>query len=97
MYLSGQVPGTGRSLGYGAIDYDQALNHLQDDIQYLRQTMICDGSECLQRLQCVSCSNSRFGLSATMDRHATGLLADFSRINTGCVRLLSGMMSLNLL
>lgn len=86
-----------RSLQYDAVDYDQALNHLQSDIKQLRQTMICEGNECLHQARTKSCTDSRFGISATIERHATSVINDFTRVKDGCLQFLSGMMSLNLL
>jgi hypothetical protein len=86
-----------RSLKYDAVDYDQALNHLQSDIKQLRQKMICEGNECLHQAQQLTCTNSRFGISATIERHTTKVINDFTRVKDGCLQFLSGMMSLNLL
>ncbi len=86
-----------RSLRYDAVDYYQALNHLQSDIKQLRRNMICEGNECLHLTENVICINTRFGLSATIERHAAKLMNDFSRVKDGCLQFLSGMMSLNLM
>ncbi|GAB2535174.1 hypothetical protein [Spirosoma aerophilum] len=86
-----------RSLQYDAVDYDQALNHLQSDIKQLRQTMICESTECLNPVRNLTCTNARFGISTTIERHTTKVINDFSRVKDGCLQFLSGMMSLNLL
>lgn len=86
-----------RSLRYDAVDYYQALNHLQSDITQLRRNMVCESNECLHLTQNSSCKDARFGLSAAIDRHAAKLMNDFSRVKDGCLQFLSGMMSLNLM
>lgn len=86
-----------RSLRHDAIDYYRDLNHLQTKLDRLNRDMICEGIECPVEAQQPVCANTHFGLSATIGRHATILVGEFSRIKDGCLQFLSGMMSLNLL
>lgn len=86
-----------RSLRYDAIDYYRALNHLQGNINQLRRDIICDSNACMHQAGSTSCQEAHYGLSATIDRHATKLINEFTRVKDGCLQFLSGMMSLNLL
>lgn len=86
-----------RSLRHDAIDYYRDLNHLQTKLDRLNRDMICEGIDCPIEAQKPICANTHFGLSATIERHATVLFSEFSRIKDGCLQFLSGMMSLNLL
>lgn len=86
-----------RSLRYDAVDYYRALNHIQGDINQLRRTIICESNECLYHSKNTSCKDTRYGLSATLERHATNVINEFTRVKDGCLQFLSGMMSLNLL
>lgn len=86
-----------RSLRHDAIDYDRDLNHLQAKLDRLHRNLICEGVDCAAVREHPSCINSHFGLSETIERHAMGLVSEFSRIKDGCLQFLSGMMSLNLL
>jgi len=86
-----------RSLRHDAVDYYRDLNHLQTKLNRLHRDMICEGADCPIDTQKQDCSNNRFGISATIERHATALVGEFSRIKDGCLQFLSGMMSLNLL
>ncbi len=86
-----------RSLCHDASDYYRDLNHLQTNLSRLQRDLICEGVTCSPTAGSGSCADIRFGLSATIERHAAILLGDFSRIKAGCLQFLSGMMSLNLL
>ncbi|MVM31728.1 hypothetical protein GO755_16895 [Spirosoma sp. HMF4905] len=86
-----------RSLRHDAVDYYRDLNHLQTKLDRLNRDMICEGVECPANPQQPACTDTRFGLSTTIERHATALASEFSRIKDGCLQFLSGMMSLNLL
>lgn len=86
-----------RSLRHDAIDYYQDLNQLQTKLDRLHRDLICNGVDCSPAIQELACGNAHFGLSATIERHTTLLISEFSRIKDGCLQFLSGMMSLNLL
>ncbi|MVM38568.1 hypothetical protein GO730_15075 [Spirosoma sp. HMF3257] len=86
-----------RSLRHDAVDYYRDLNHLQSKLDRLNRDMICEGVDCPADTHQPACTNTRFGLSATIERHATMLVSEFSRIKDGCLQFLSGMMSLNML
>ncbi|QMW00881.1 hypothetical protein [Spirosoma foliorum] len=86
-----------RSLRHDAVDYYRDLNQLQTKLTRLNRDLICEGVECQVVLNQPTCTNTHFGLSATIERHATVLANEFSRIKDGCLQFLSGMMSLNLL
>ncbi|SOD80054.1 hypothetical protein [Spirosoma fluviale] len=86
-----------RSLRYDAVDYYRALNHLQGDINQLRRDIICESNECIYHAKDASCKDARYGLSATIERHATHVINEFTRVKDGCLQFLSGMMSLNLM
>ncbi|GAB4039336.1 hypothetical protein [Spirosoma jeollabukense] len=86
-----------RSLRHDAIDYYQDLNQLQTKLDRLHRDLICNGVDCSPAKQELACDNVHFGLSATIERHTTLLISEFSRIKDGCLQFLSGMMSLNLL
>jgi hypothetical protein len=86
-----------RSLRHDAIDYYRELNHLQTKLDRLHHDLICAGVDCSATHEKGSCANARFGLSNTLERHATALIGEFCRIKDGCLQFLSGMMSLNLL
>ena len=86
-----------RSLRHDAIDYYHDLNHLQTKLDRLILDMICEGIDCPIDSHQPACTNTHFGLSATIERHGTALVSEFSRIKDGCLQFLSGMMSLNLL
>ena len=86
-----------RSLRHDAVDYYRDLNHLQTKLDRLHRDLICEGIDCPIDTQQPNCANIHFGLSATIERHATMLIGEFARIKGGCLQFLSGMMSLNLL
>ncbi|GAB4026743.1 hypothetical protein [Spirosoma koreense] len=86
-----------RSLRHDAIDYYRDLNQLQTKLNRLQCDLVCEGIDCSSGPEKPSCSNVRFGLSATLERHTNLLIGEFSRIKDGCLQFLSGMMSLNLL
>ncbi len=86
-----------RSLRHDAVDYYQDLNHLQTKLSRLHRDLICDCADCPPANHKQACANTHFGLSASIERHATALMNDFSRIKDGCLQFLSGMMSLNML
>lgn len=86
-----------RSLRHDAVDYYRDLNHLQTKLNRLHRDMICESVACPADIQNRECTNTRFGISATIERHTTALVNEFSRIKDGCLQFLSGMMSLNLL
>ncbi|GAB3511537.1 hypothetical protein GCM10027341_51140 [Spirosoma knui] len=86
-----------RSLRHSAIDYYGNLNQLRARLKRLRRDMICESTYCQKANEQVPCRDQRFGLSTTIERHATILIDEFVRIKDGCVQFLSGMMTLNLL
>ncbi|GAB3946019.1 hypothetical protein GCM10028805_16070 [Spirosoma harenae] len=86
-----------RSLRHDAVDYYRDLNKLQTKLDWFTRDLICEGIDCKFHQEKPSCDNTRFNLSATLERHATSLVGEFSRIKDGCLQFLSGMMSLNLL
>ncbi|GAB3882902.1 hypothetical protein [Spirosoma agri] len=86
-----------RSLRHDVLDYYQDLNQLQLKINRLHHDLLCEGVDCAVINVEKACVNSRFGLSATLERHTNALVGEFSRIKGGCLQFLSGMMSLNLL
>lgn len=88
---------TCRSLRHDAVDYYRDLNHLQTKLSRLHRDLICDCADCPPASQKQACVDTHFGLSATIERHTTALVGEFSRIRAGCLQFLSGMMSLNML
>ncbi|MBD2756932.1 hypothetical protein [Spirosoma validum] len=84
-----------RSLRHDAVDYYRDLNQLQTKLDRLHRDLICEGADCLVAEKKSSCADTRFGLSATIERHATSLVSEFTRIKDGCLQFLAGMMSLN--
>lgn len=86
-----------RSLRHDAVDYYRDLNQLQTKLDRLHRDLICEGADCSMAEKKVPCADSRFGLSATIERHATSLISEFTRIKDGCLQFLAGMMSLNML
>ena len=88
---------TCRSLCHDAVDYCRDLNQLQTKLDRLTHDLICDGADCSSSRKTLACTDARFSLSATIERHATALVGEFSRINEGCRQLLSSLMSLNVL
>ncbi|MFD2933481.1 hypothetical protein [Spirosoma flavum] len=85
------------SLRHDAVDYCRDLNELQTKLNRLHRDLICESVDCMPATGKTSCSDARFALSVTLERHATALIGEFSRIKDGCLQFLSGMMSLNLL
>lgn len=85
-----------RSLRHDAVDYFQDLSQLEAKLDRLNRTMICEAADCPPIKQQLACSDKRFGLSATLERHTTTLINEFSRVKDGCLQFLSGMMSLNM-
>lgn len=86
-----------RSLRHDAIDYYRDLNQLQTKLNRLQRDVICESPHCPVTQGKTTCSDTRFDLSATIDRHSKTLMSDFSRIKDGCLQFLNGMMSLNLI
>lgn len=86
-----------RSLRHDAIDYYRDLNQLQTKLNRLQRDMICESTHCPATPAKATCSDVRFGVSATIDRHSKALVREFSRIKDGCLQFLNGMMSLNLI
>ena len=84
-----------RSLRYDAVDYDRDLNQLQAKLDRLNRNLVCEGIDCSVAKEKLPCTDVRFGLSATIERHATSLVNEFTRIKDGCLQFLAGMMSLN--
>jgi hypothetical protein len=86
-----------RSLRHSALDYYGHLNQLHGRLKRLRRDMVCESVDCPSGNEKLMCRDARFGLSATIERHATVLMDEFTRIKDSCVQFLSGMMTLNLL
>lgn len=86
-----------RSLRHDAIDYYRDLNQLQSKLDRLQRDMICESTHCPVTPETASCSDTRFGVSVTIDRHSKALMREFLRIKDGCLQFLNGMMSLNLI
>ncbi|WP_020595142.1 hypothetical protein [Spirosoma panaciterrae] len=86
-----------RSLRHDAVDYFEDLSHLQAKLDQLNRNLICTGTDCPPIRQTLSCSDTHFGLSATIERHTTAFMHEFTRVKDGCLQFLSGMMSLNML
>lgn len=86
-----------RSLRHDAIDYYRDLNQLQTKLNRLQRDMICDSIHCPGTQGKSTCSDDRFDLSATIDRHSKALMREFLRIKDGYLQFLNGMMSLNLI
>ncbi|WP_245859465.1 hypothetical protein [Spirosoma aerolatum] len=86
-----------RSLRHDAVDYFQDLSHLQAKLDQLNRNLICTGADCPPIRQAQICSDTHFGLSATIERHTTAFMHEFTRVKDGCLQFLSGMMSLNML
>ncbi len=86
-----------RSLRHDAVDYCRDLNHLRTKFDRLHRDLICESVDCSLAKENLSCTDSRFDLSATIERHAIALAGEFSRIKAGCLQFLSSMMSLNLM
>ncbi|WP_420148606.1 hypothetical protein [Spirosoma sp.] len=84
-----------RSLRHDAVDYYRDLNKLQIKLDRLHRDLVCERADCLVAEKNLACADSRFGLSATIERHATLLAHEFTRIKDGCLQFLAGMMSLN--
>lgn len=84
-----------RSLRHDAVDYYHDLNQLQTKLDRLTRDLICEGVDCSVAENKSPCVDARFGLSAAIERHATSLVSDFTRIKGGCLQFLAGMMSLN--
>ncbi|WP_293679183.1 MULTISPECIES: hypothetical protein [unclassified Spirosoma] len=86
-----------RSLRHDAVDYFQDLSHLQAKLDQLNRNLICTGTDCPPIRQAQICSDTHFGLSATIERHTAAFMHEFTRVKDGCLQFLSGMMSLNML
>jgi hypothetical protein len=86
-----------RSLRHDAIDYYRDLNHLQTRLDRLNRDFVCEGVACQPDNENLPCTDTRFNLTATIERHAVSIMAEFSRVKAGCLQFLSGMMSLNML
>ncbi|GAB3720937.1 hypothetical protein [Spirosoma lituiforme] len=88
---------TCRSLCHDAVDYCRDLNQLQTKLDRLNRDLLCNGAVCSSSQRMLMCTDARFSLAATIERHATALVGEFSRINDGCRQFLACLMSLNLL
>ena len=86
-----------RSLRHDAIDYYRDLNHLQTKLDRLNRDFVCADMACKTHNENLPCADTRFNLTATIERHAAALVIEFGRVKAGCLQFLSGMMSLNML